>query len=91
MRTDEEETFLRSVGNRIKRIRELQGLSTSDLGARLGMNPASAPAGVAQIESGKHGTQIDTLFRVANALGVTPGLLLDGGQVEMKVVRREKV
>ena len=91
MRSDDEATFLRTVGNRIKRIREMQGLSTSEVGARLGMNPASAPAGVAQIESGKHGTQIDTIFRVASALGVTPGLLLDGGEVTMKVVKREKV
>ena len=34
------------------------------------LNPAEA-----------QGTQIDTLFRVAKALGVTPGLLLDGGTV----------
>jgi transcriptional regulator with XRE-family HTH domain len=91
MRTDDEANFLRSVGNRIKRIREMQGHTAADLGVKLGMNPASAATGVIQIESGKHGTQIDTLYRVANALGVTPGLLLDGGEVELRVVKREKV
>jgi transcriptional regulator with XRE-family HTH domain len=91
MRSDDEATFLRNVGNRVKRIREMQGLTAADFGIRLGMNPQSSATGVYQIENGKHGTQIDTLFRVANALGVTPGLLLDGGEVELRVVKREKV
>jgi transcriptional regulator with XRE-family HTH domain len=79
----EMEEFLAAVGRRIEKVRELRTMSRRDLGMAVGMNEASANAGVYALETGGRGTQIDTIFKVAKALNVTPGFLLDGGELTM--------
>lgn len=77
----EVEEFLNKVGARIAKVREFRGMSRKDLGLAIGMKEASANAGIYAVETGGHGTQIDTIFRIANALAVSPGFLLDGGEL----------
>ena len=74
---NEIKNFLTNVANRIEQVRELRGLSRQEVAKAAGLTYA----GMHAIETRAQGTQIDTLFRVAKALGVTPGLLLDGGTV----------
>ena len=77
----EVEEFLKSVGERIAKVREVRGMTRLELGLAIGMNEASANAGVYSVETAGMGTQIDTIFRIANALAVSPGFLLDGGEL----------
>jgi transcriptional regulator with XRE-family HTH domain len=74
---NETKNFLTNVANRIEQVRELRGLSRQEVATAAGLTYA----GMHAIETRAQGTQIDTLFRVAKALGVTPGLLLDGGTI----------
>jgi transcriptional regulator with XRE-family HTH domain len=73
--TNEVATFLSVVGTRIENLRELRGLSREDVATKTGLTYA----GIYAAETKGHGTQIDTLYKIASALGVTPGFLLDGG------------
>ena len=81
--------FLKTVGARVEKIRELRGMTRNDLAAATGTSYAS----VYSVERHANGTQIDTLYRIAKALGVTPGALLDGTTltVEKKVVETVEV
>lgn len=81
---DNAETFLKAVGERIQRIREEKGLSRRELGMAIGLSESSASAGVYGIETTGRALQIDTLYNVASALGVTPGFLLDGGELRIE-------
>lgn len=64
---------LRDVGRRIRAVRESGGLNLHDL-ARL--SGVSTPA-LSLIETGKRDLRITTLRRIANALRVRAGDLLD--------------
>lgn len=71
---DEDETAtLREIGRRIRTAREAGGLNLHDL-ARL--SGVSAPA-LSLIETGKRDLRITTLYRIANALRVQAGALLN--------------
>ena len=61
---------------RLRRARELRGLSQSGLAGRAGMPPSS----IAHFETGTRKPSFDTLRRLANALEVTTDYLL--GRVE---------
>jgi transcriptional regulator with XRE-family HTH domain len=69
--------FLTAVGQRIEKVRELRGLTRDELATRAAMTYA----GVYAVETKGHGTQIDTLYKIAVALDVSPGFLLDGGSI----------
>ncbi len=86
---EELEAFVLGVGTRIQRVREARGLSRRDLGIAIGLNEQSANPGVHGVETSGRATQIDTLYRIAKALGVSPGFLLDGGSLE--IVRKVDV
>jgi transcriptional regulator with XRE-family HTH domain len=83
------EAFLLAVGTRVQRVREARGLSRRDLGLAIGSTETSANAAIHGIETGGRATQIDTIFKVAAALNVSPGFLLDGG--ELNIVRKVDV
>ena len=83
------DTFLRQVGERIERVRTIRGLSRKELGLAIGSTEVSANPTINAIETRGQGTQIDTIFKIAAALGVTPGFLLDGG--ELTITRSERV
>lgn len=67
--------FLIAVGKRMEKVRELRSLTREELANKTGLTYA----GIYAAETKGHGTQIDTLFKIATALDVKPGFLLDGG------------
>lgn len=71
--------FLTGVGTRIERLRTFRNLSREDLASRAGVTYAT----IYNAETKGQGTQIDTLYNIASALDVSPGLLLDGGSVSV--------
>lgn len=83
------ETFLRQVGERIERVRTIRGMSRKELGVAIGSTEVSANPTINAVETRGQGTQIDTIFKIAQALNVTPGFLLDGG--DLTISRTERV
>lgn len=69
------QSFLDTVGKRMEKVRELRGLTREEVANKTGLTYA----GIYAAETKGHGTQIDTLFKIATALDVRPGFLLDGG------------
>lgn len=63
-----------TVGENVKKARKSKGLTQQELGERMGVTQAT----VNQYESGKRNPKLDTLNRIANALGVNVGVLLYG-------------
>jgi transcriptional regulator with XRE-family HTH domain len=86
---EETRAFLKTVGARIEKIREIRGMTRNDLASATG----TAYASIYSVERHHNGTQIDTIFKIAKALGVTPGALLDGVTltVEKRVVETVEV
>ena len=63
-----------SIGNRIVHVRGLLGLSQAELAARVGI----AATQLSRYESGKNLPRTTTLFRIAEALNVSPRWLEHG-------------
>lgn len=75
----------RAVGDAVRTRREAAGLSMRSLATKAGV---SQPF-LSQLEHGTSAASISTLYRVAAALGVTPGELLPAqDSAEVVVVRR---
>jgi HTH-type transcriptional regulator/antitoxin HipB len=55
-----------SLGNVLRKFRQEQGLTQSDAGRKLNMTQKT----VSQIESGKPGVRLETLFNLMSALGL---------------------
>jgi transcriptional regulator with XRE-family HTH domain len=83
MADNDVETFLSSVGKRIQNLREFRGLSRREFGEALGLQGNSAGTGVYALEVGGAATRIDTIYKAAKVLDVTPGFLLDGGDLHI--------
>lgn len=64
-----------AVGERIRRWREHRGVSQRELARRT--VPPTHSETVSRIESGTRQPTITHLYRIADALGVTPGRILD--------------
>jgi transcriptional regulator with XRE-family HTH domain len=62
------------IGNRVKSIREMLGLSFADLARMTGMYPRE----IARLEKGIQGFRTHTLQRIADALGVKVAFLISG-------------
>ena len=62
------------VGMRIRQIREVLGITQTDLSKRVNMTRAS----VANLEIGRQRLLLDGVERFATALGTTPKALLKG-------------
>ena len=62
----------RSIGLKITRLREAQGLTTSQLAERVGISQAQ----ISRLENGKQGFRTSTLGRIATALSVKPSFLV---------------
>ncbi|MBO8126349.1 MAG: helix-turn-helix domain-containing protein [Firmicutes bacterium] len=68
----------RELGERLKTVRTSLGMSRKELAGKAGVSASL----VAQIEQGKSGASLETLERLATALGVTPcSLILETDQV----------
>ena len=64
------------AGERIRRSRLARGMTQADLAAAVGVSRSA----VAQWETDRAGQVRGNLGRIANALGVAVGYLLDGGE-----------
>ncbi|KUJ51743.1 helix-turn-helix domain-containing protein [Chryseobacterium sp. JAH] len=64
----EKSDILKSVGKRIKEMRESKGLSQVDLVGR--MSGEIDPTNISRIESGRTNPTVYTIFRIAEALDV---------------------
>lgn len=62
-----EEPLARRVGRKVRSIRESRDMSLRELARRTGMAPANA----SKLETGKHEPKLETLARIASALGTT--------------------
>jgi transcriptional regulator with XRE-family HTH domain len=61
-------------GRNLRRVRRREDLSQEELGERAGLHRTE----VGKLEKGKRVPRIDTLIRLAGAMAVPPGELLDG-------------
>lgn len=66
----------RTLGDNIKRIRTSKGLSQRALGHASGYTGDNAGAAISRFESDRQAPRIDTLSRIADALGVAVCALL---------------
>jgi DNA-binding XRE family transcriptional regulator len=80
--------FLVAVGQRILKVREFRNMSRKELGEAIGSVGASANTTVYAIEMNGAGTRISTIYKIARVLDVSPGFLLDGGDLVVKRTER---
>ena len=69
-----EEDILRKLGQRLNYLREKQNLTISELAARSGLDPDM----IGKIEAGEVDPALVVIFALVEALGVSPGELVDG-------------
>lgn len=67
-------TFAERFGRNLARLREQKHLSQEELGIRAGLHRTA----VGQLERGQQIARVDSLVRLAGALGVRPEKMLDG-------------
>ncbi|HEV7656589.1 MAG TPA: helix-turn-helix transcriptional regulator [Mycobacteriales bacterium] len=68
-----ERSYLRLVSRRVRSQRVLAGITQDELAERAGMSRVT----LGSIERGDHGASVLTYLKVARALGVPMGTLLD--------------
>lgn len=68
-----EKTLQERIGRRLRIARNERGISLEGM-TRLGLSGAY----ISKIESGEHDVRVSTLLKLASALNVTPGELLNG-------------
>ncbi len=66
-----------TIGERIRRIRTLRGMTQKDLGIALGFPARSADVRVAQYESGSRTPKEDLIAAMARVLNVVPRAIAD--------------
>lgn len=74
-----------SIGDNIKKIRERNGLTQKQLGEKCGM----ADSAIRRYELGKANPKIETVQKIANALGVDAGDLDDRTDLKIRFVEKE--
>lgn len=85
--TEEEvDAFTRKVGERIQQIREFRGMTRRAFGEAMGLKGESANTGIYALEVNGGATRLDTIYKAARILDVTPGFLLDGGELKVERV-----
>jgi len=78
MSSDEQIPELVRLGARIRAVRDARGLNLHELARLSGI---SAPA-LSLVENGKRDLRITSLQRIADALRISPGALLDGSPAD---------
>lgn len=68
------ETLAIKVGKNLRRCRRLADLSQEELGERASLHRTE----IGMLEHGQRVARIDTLIRLAGAMGIPPGELLEG-------------
>lgn len=70
---EEQETISKTLGRRVRRIRQDKGLTLKQIEARVGVSATH----ISEIERGNTSPTIRALERIAKALGVLPSYLID--------------
>ncbi len=78
MKHEEPARLLRGVGQRVRGLRQRQGMTQAELARRSGVSVRF----LGQIEGGEGNVSLEKLEQVARALGVSPGALLMDAQEE---------
>lgn len=68
----------RNLGANLRNFREVRGLTQADLGNRAGI----APASISHFETGQRVPSLDSLVKVADALGVSVDVLLGRAPID---------
>ena len=85
VRESDEEDVARRVGRRVRELREAKHLTTYELAQRSGIHRPN----VSRIESGRHVPNLETLLRLAQALGTSvAGLVADASPAQVYVHER---
>lgn len=66
------------IGNNIRDVRNERGMTQLALAHAIGYNGDDAGAYISRVEAGQQEPRLDTLARIAEALGVTTCSLLPG-------------
>lgn len=77
-------TFEKIIGNNVKAIRQIRGLSQTDLARRIGFHPAA----ISHIECGRRTPTLKNLMKILCALEVTPESIL-GKPQNIKPLKKE--
>jgi transcriptional regulator with XRE-family HTH domain len=64
-----------SIGKRIKKVRNMRGMTLKELGVAVGFDENSADVRIAQYESGTRTPKEENMKKIANALNVSPKTL----------------
>jgi len=67
-----------NVGDNIKRLRKMRGLTQADLGRKLGITQSA----IGQFEKGSSSLKLETIEKIANALDIPVNALLMGTQID---------
>ena len=85
--TEEEvDGFTRKVGERLQSVREFRGMTRRSFGEAMGLKGESANTGIYALEVNGGATRLDTIYKAARILDVSPGFLLDGGELKVERV-----
>ena len=76
--------YEKQIGLKVSKLREQQGLTTTELAKRVGISQAQ----ISRLENGKQGFRSSTLAKIAHALGVKPVyFFLEEGQEAASLAR----
>ena len=74
---DQKQAITKAVGARIKYLRRAKNISQEELALQAGLNPAY----YGQVERGVKCPTIDTLYKIAKAMDVSPADFLRSGEL----------
>lgn len=63
-----------AIGSRLRRLRQEKSITQAQLAKLIGVRQSH----ISKIENNRSSVSIETLEKIANALGVSPGRLIDG-------------
>jgi transcriptional regulator with XRE-family HTH domain len=63
-----------TIGSRLRRLRQERSITQSQLAKLIGVRQSH----ISKIENNRSSVSIETLEKIANALGVSPGKFIDG-------------
>ncbi|MBS2031599.1 MAG: helix-turn-helix transcriptional regulator [Deltaproteobacteria bacterium] len=75
----------KEIGRRVREARVRLELTQAELAGRLDLEEPTIRA----IEAGRRGLSLDSLVRLAEALGIQPGVLVDAGEPKPTSLGRE--
>jgi transcriptional regulator with XRE-family HTH domain len=71
---DKEQEFLKGFGKQLAGIRKIKGLSQEELATRSGLHAVA----ITYIETGKRLPKLNTIYKLANGLGIPVASLFKG-------------